>query len=169
MENQIPTGSALKTFELPGLIDAAQRVALLRMRPAIAAHRSRAYISHSLRIDVLNRLGGYKLAPFEKGPSRTKGSTETSPDTQQLPRPGPSMDARSARGGTEAKINRASLEDLSKSAGVRRPGQVCALAEPQAEIETINGAPLCLSNCDAPYAALRFPRPIEYRLGPFSR
>ena len=110
LEDQVPDGFQ---FKLDDLIEAAQSGARLRMRPAIASHRSREYVSHGLRIDVLNRLGGYSLAPLVEDSSLARNLTKDPPDEFQRGQPPPWMiELRKAV--KRNKINRAALKRLSK-------------------------------------------------------
>lgn len=76
LENQVDKDFRfVAPLTLLRLIGAARSVACLRMPPAVAAHRSREFVSHSLRLDVLKRLGGYKLAPLDQSRSGLRQSS----------------------------------------------------------------------------------------------
>jgi len=110
LEDQVPHAFR---FNLDDLIEAAQSVARLRMRPAIASHRSREYVSHGLRIDVLNRLGGYSLAPLAKDHPHASRPAKDPADDPQHGQPPPWMiELREAV--KRDRIDKPALERLAK-------------------------------------------------------
>lgn len=60
-----PNAIHAKAPSLAGLIDAAQTMAMLEMPSVIVAHRSRRIVSHSLPPEVLGRIAGKELTPFQ--------------------------------------------------------------------------------------------------------
>lgn len=69
----------------PSLIEDAYKVAILRMPPAVAAHRGREFVSHSLRLDVFKRIGDYNLAPHDRVKSSGQRSSSGNGDETATP------------------------------------------------------------------------------------
>lgn len=109
VDTQLPANDRSNLIDL---IKAAQSVARLRMRPAIASHRGREFVSHSLRIDVLNRLGAYSLAPFEKDRSHAARPSEAFADDPKCGQP-PAWMVELRKAVKRDKIDRRALERLS--------------------------------------------------------
>lgn len=78
--------------KLPQLIEAACKVGTLRMPPTVIGHRSREYVSHGLRLQVLKRIGDYDPAPLVQTravpravPARTRADEEDADPNRPAP------------------------------------------------------------------------------------
>lgn len=100
------------------LIDAAQIMAMLEMPSVVVAHRSRRIVSHSLPPEVLKRIAGFELAPFQLARSdwSKAGSVDDDPDGEVGKDAGEGLswigDLREALG--KDQIDKDSLERLAR-------------------------------------------------------
>ncbi len=105
-------------INIPKLIEAARKVAILHLPPAVVAHRSCEFISHSLRLDVLKRVGDYDIPPFDVTSARilpAKAGQRSQSTEPSDPRSGPAW-LRALREALprEAPVDRVALQQLAK-------------------------------------------------------
>lgn len=110
------------SITIPKLIEAARQVAILQLPPAVVAHRSREFVSHNLRIDVLNRLGNYDIAPFPEARLR-KAAARTEADAEDQepdgPQSGPVWMTALRQAVKRDQIDRRALQELAKGDDIR--------------------------------------------------
>ena len=102
------------SIDFPNLIKAARGVAILHVPPAVVAHRGREYRSHGLRLDVLQRIGDYNLAPLERV---SAGRQSEMPFDADPSRPGQALPWMTAlRAAVQRnKIDRRALDRMANS------------------------------------------------------
>ena len=104
---------------LAGLIDAAQTMAMLEMPSVVVAHRSRRIVSHSLPPEVLGRIAGKELTPFQlvRSDWSKANSVDDDPEAEARKDAGDAFsgieELRKALG--ENQIDKAYLEHLAHS------------------------------------------------------
>lgn len=84
-------GSEHLQWSMAELIRASSQMSILALPAGVAAHRNRVTVSHALRLDVLARLGSYRIPPFSEGSLASKpepdGGESTAAGERQEPGP----------------------------------------------------------------------------------
>ena len=114
LEEDIPESYRFPvSMDLSSVVKAARRVAILHMAPAVVAHRSREYRSHSLRLDVLKRIGDYNPAPLEPARAGRQSEMSFDPDPSQPGAVAPWMTALRAAV-QRSKVDKQGLDRMAK-------------------------------------------------------